>query len=247
VTAEASISGGSYVVNLRQQNFGANFSVNLNDSAGLIRSGGGTASGVNAEFSVSISTAAGVTAVKFVGGRAAGESGLRLTDTYGNVILLTEQGNQTVGVGLTAVARITAGDLQFQVGANAGQQVRLSLYDLGTTKLGTTAIAGKTLADVDVTASGGADQALQIIDAAIAQVSKLRGDMGAFQKNILESNLRSLNVAKENLTATESAIRDVNFAEEIASFTKYQILQQAGMSILGQANASPQQVLALLR
>jgi len=78
-------------------------------------------------------------------------------------------------------------------------------------------------------------------------VSKLRGDMGAFQKNILESNTRSLSVAKENLTASESSIRDVNFAEEITRFTKFQILQQAGMAVLGQANFAPQAVLQLIR
>jgi flagellin len=98
-----------------------------------------------------------------------------------------------------------------------------------------------------VTKTGGAEEALKIIDAAIQQVSKLRGDMGAFQKNVLESNMRSLAVAKENLTATESAIRDTNFAEEISRFTRFQILQQAGMSVLGQANFAPQAVLQLIR
>jgi flagellin len=114
-------------------------------------------------------------------------------------------------------------------------------------QLGTGVVAGKNLADVDVTKTGGAEEALRIIDAAIQQVSKLRGDMGAFQKNVLESNMRSLAVAKENLTATESAIRDTNFAEEISRFTKFQILQQAGMSVLGQANFAPQAVLQLIR
>jgi flagellin len=115
------------------------------------------------------------------------------------------------------------------------------------TKLGTGVVAGRSLADIDVTRTGGAEEALKIIDAAIQQVSKLRGDMGAFQKNVLESNMRSLAVAKENLTATESAIRDTNFAEEISRFTKFQILQQAGMSVLGQANFAPQAVLQLIR
>jgi flagellin-like hook-associated protein FlgL len=106
---------------------------------------------------------------------------------------------------------------------------------------------GQEPSDIDVTKTGGAEEALKIIDAAIQQVSKLRGDMGAFQKNVLESNMRSLAVAKENLTATESAIRDTNFAEEISRFTKFQILQQAGMSVLGQANFAPQAVLQLIR
>jgi flagellin len=247
VVAEASFANGSYVIRLRSSEYGANFRVNLDDSRGLVISGGGATNvvGRNAEYTVSINTAAGVTSVKFVGGRSAGESGLRLTDTYGNVILLTEAGNATTN--LVQVARITAGQLQFQVGANAGQTVALSLNNMSITQLGTGVVAGKSLADIDVTKTGGADEALRIIDAAIAQVSKLRGDMGAFQRNILESNMRSLSVAKENLTATESSIRDVNFAEEITRFTKFQILQQAGMAVLGQANFAPQAVLQLIR
>jgi flagellin len=175
---EASFANGSYVIRLRSSEYGANFRVNLDDSRGLVISGGGATNvvGRNAEYTVSINTAAGVTSVKFVGGRSAGESGLRLTDTYGNVILLTEAGNATAN--LVQVARITAGQLQFQVGANAGQTVALSLNNMSITQLGTGVVAGKSLADIDVTKTGGADEALRIIDAAIAQVSKLRGDMG---------------------------------------------------------------------
>lgn len=247
VVAEASISGGSYVVNLRQQTYGANFKVDFNDSTGLVRQGATLVAGRNAQFTVSLNTASGVTSVLFQGGRASSDNGLRLTDTNGNVLLLTEFANNSVTSALTAAARITTGELQFQVGANSAQTVRLSLNNLGTTQLGTSAVTGKSLADVDVTATGGAEDALKIIDSAIAQVSKLRGDMGSFQRNVLESNMRSLSVAKENLTATESAIRDVNFAEEITRYTKFQILQQAGMSVLGQANFAPQQVLQLIR
>ncbi|MCW5935495.1 MAG: hypothetical protein KIT45_14540, partial [Fimbriimonadia bacterium] len=247
VVAEASISGGSYVVNLRQQTYGANFKVDFNDSTGLVRQGATLVAGRNAQFTVSLNTASGVTSVLFQGGRASSDNGLRLTDTSGNVLLLTEFANNSVTGALTAAARITTGELQFQVGSNAAQTVRLSLNNLGTTQLGTSAVAGMSLADVDVTATGGAEDALKIIDSAIAQVSKLRGDMGSFQRNVLESNMRSLSVAKENLTATESAIRDVNFAEEITRYTKFQILQQAGMSVLGQANFAPQQVLQLIR
>jgi flagellin len=66
-------------------------------------------------------------------------------------------------------------------------------------------------------------------------------------RNVLESNVRSLGVAKENLAATESQIRDVDIAEEMTSYTKLQILQQSGLSVLAQANSAPQSVLSLLR
>lgn len=184
--------------------------------------------------------------VLFTGGKASGDSGLRLTDAKGNVLLLTEAGNHATN-GDGAIGRTSAGQLEFQIGANAGQLARFSINNMRADKLGTGAVAGLSLQDIDVTKTGGAEEALKIIDAAIQQVSKLRGDMGAFQKNVLESNMRSLSVAKENLTATESAIRDTNFAEEISRFTKFQILQQAGMSVLGQANFAPQGVLQLIR
>ncbi|MGQ9542373.1 MAG: flagellin, partial [Armatimonadota bacterium] len=72
-------------------------------------------------------------------------------------------------------------------------------------------------------------------------------NIGAFQKNVLESTMRSLNISRENLAASESAIRDTNVAEEVMNYTKLQILQQAGMAVLAQANAAPQMVLSLLR
>ena len=238
-------------VRLRAVEYGENFSVNLNDQQNiLLAPATGTtssATGQNARATVQVRDVDGnVVSVLFTGGVSRGDSGLRLTDARGNVLLLTEAGNDAA-IDDEAVGRTTAGQLQFQIGANAGQVARFSINNMRSDRLGTGVVAGRSLADIDVTRTGGAEEALRIIDAAIQQVSKLRGDMGAFQKNVLESNMRSLAVAKENLTATESAIRDTNFAEEISRFTKFQILQQAGMSVLGQANFAPQAVLQLIR
>jgi flagellin len=249
VVAELVPNAGNFNVRLRAAEYGANFSVTVNDAQAILYNSATTASntGVNAAATVSIQNIDGGTVtVLFTGGKASGDSGLRLTDAKGNVLLLTEFGNHTTN-GDGAIGRTSAGQLEFQIGANAGQVARFSINNMRADKIGTGVVAGKSLKDVDVTKTGGAEEALKIIDAAIQQVSKLRGDMGAFQKNILESNMRSLSVAKENLTATESAIRDTNFAEEISRFTKFQILQQAGMSVLGQANFAPQGVLQLIR
>jgi flagellin len=249
VVAELFVDNGDTFVRLRSTEYGANFSVNLNDQQEILLDGATSASatGVNAEARVTLSTIdGGEVFVTFTGGVSRGDSGLRLTDAKGNVILLNEAGNDDA-INDAVVGRTTTGQLQFQIGANAGQVARFSINNMRSDQLGTGVVAGKSLADIDVTKTGGAEEALKIIDAAIQQVSKLRGDMGAFQKNILESNMRSLSVAKENLTATESAIRDTNFAEEISRFTKFQILQQAGMSVLGQANFAPQAVLQLIR
>ena len=237
------------LVRLRSTEYGENFSVDLNDQQQILLNGATSASdtGVNAEARVTLSTIdGGEVFVTFTGGVSRSDSGLRLTDAKGNVLLLTEAGNDE-DINDAAVGRTTTGQLLFQIGANAGQVARFSINNMRSDKLGTGVVADKSLADIDVTKTGGAEEALKIIDAAIQQVSKLRGDMGAFQKNVLESNMRSLAVAKENLTATESAIRDTNFAEEISRFTKFQILQQAGMSVLGQANFAPQAVLQLIR
>jgi flagellin len=187
-----------------------------------------------------------VTSALFTGGVAAGDSGLKVKDAYGNTLLLTEAGNNT-GVTNARVAVVSAQSLVFQIGANSGQVARASLSDVRASQLGTTVVAGKNLNTIDVTTLQGAQDAIKIIDEAISQVSQLRGNIGAFQKQVLESTIRSLNISRENLSASESAIRDTNMAEEVMNYTKLQILQQAGMSVLAQANMAPQMVLSLLR
>jgi len=96
-----------------------------------------------------------------------------------------------------------------------------------------------------VTSAAGAQDAQAVIDKAINEVSTTRGTLGSFQKNTLESNLRNLRVAAQNLTASESQIRDTDMAKEMSEFTKNQILMQAGTSMLAQANQVPQVVLSL--
>ena len=103
------------------------------------------------------------------------------------------------------------------------------------------------LSGLDLTSQSGAQTALSAIDSAISQVSKGRGEIGSFTRNNLESNVRALSIAKENLSASESAIRDVDVADEMTNYTKLQILQQSGMAMLAQANNQSQSVLSLLR
>jgi flagellin len=75
----------------------------------------------------------------------------------------------------------------------------------------------------------------------------MRGSLGSFQSNFLESTVRSLGVAQENLTAAESQIRDADMATEMTRYTQLQILQQSGISMLAQANQAPQSILSLLQ
>ena len=94
--------------------------------------------------------------------------------------------------------------------------------------------------------STGAEGAIVAIDAAIKTVSSVRSDLGAVQ-NRFDHTIKNLNVAVENLSASESRIRDTDMASEMVSFTRAQILSQAGTSMLAQANQIPQGVLSLLR
>ena len=95
--------------------------------------------------------------------------------------------------------------------------------------------------------NGKAREASQIIDAAIVQVSVQRGRLGAFERNTLQTNINSLQVSLENITAAESRLRDTDFAEEVSKLTRAQVLNQVGTSVLATANSTAQSVLALLQ
>ena len=145
--------------------------------------------------------------------------------------------------------------LRFHVGPNAEHMASTSIRDMSTNQLGrATVVEGElpnksnfmSLADIDVRNEQGAQDALAIIDQALTEVATVRGELGAFQKHTLESNLTSLQVAAENMTAAESTIRDTDMAQELATFTRNQIMTQSATAMLAQANAMPQHVLRLL-
>ena len=133
----------------------------------------------------------------------------------------------------------SAGAITFQVGVNATSNDRISVSGVDATASG---IGINGLAISSVT---GANSALSILDSAISQVASLRGSFGTAQ-NRLESTIRSLGVSIENTSAAESRIRDVDVASETAILTRNQVLQQAGIAVLAQANVSTQSALALL-
>jgi flagellin len=127
-----------------------------------------------------------------------------------------------------------AGTVTFQVGANDSETTTVSLVSLGAQLSGVNGIT--TLSGVTLSA----------IDEAIGNVSSTRAAFGSVQ-NRLEHTLNHLSVYQENLTASESRIRDVDMASEMVNLTKNQILSQAGTAILAQANQASQSVLSLLR
>ena len=145
--------------------------------------------------------------------------------------------------------------LRFHVGPNAEHMASTSIRDMSTSQLGRAIVPEgempnksnfMSLADIDVRNEQGAQDALAIIDQALTEVASVRGELGAFQKHTLESNLTSLQVAAENMTAAESTIRDTDMAQELATFTRNQIMTQSATAQLAQANAMPQHVLRLL-
>ena len=88
---------------------------------------------------------------------------------------------------------------------------------------------------------------MRILDRALEEVSSTRGEIGAFQKNNLESNLSYLRIAHENVLSSESVIRDADMAEEMTNFTRNQIMVQSNTAMLAQANQTPNAVLTLLQ
>ena len=138
--------------------------------------------------------------------------------------------------------------LTFQIGPNKDQTASIAITQVNPTALGV-GVSGNQFAslnDIDVTSSAGAQDALEIIDSAVDDVAVLRGDLGAFQQNTLESTANNLEATLKNTVNAESVIRDTDFAEEISNFTKQQVLIQAGTSALSSANQTSQLVLSLL-
>lgn len=159
--------------------------------------------------------------------------------------------SDTFGTGTTEFA-VTGGGARFQLGAQvtSNQQVSLAIQSVAASKLGdgeTGYLSDVVTGGTSTLVGGDTASASKIIEKAIRQVAVLRGRLGAFEKNTLETNTNSLQVALENTTAAESSIRDADFATETSNLTRYQILAQAGTSVLATANSSTQNVLSLLR
>ncbi len=179
------------------------------------------------------------------------------------VVSTTQFGHYRLLDGTNAAKTVTNEDgsistqegLRFHVGPNAEHMASTSIRDMSTSQLGRAIVPEgempnksnfMSLADIDVRNEQGAQDALAIIDQALTEVASVRGELGAFQKHTLESNLTSLQVAAENMTAAESTIRDTDMAQELATLTRNQIMTQSATAQLAQANAMPQHVLRLL-
>jgi len=205
---------------------------------------------------------AGADVAAVVNGALATGDGLELSIRTASLdleLLLTETFATTVS-GTPSTFNITGGGSLYQLGpeVNASQQVNIGVQSIADSRLG-----GSLLTQPDGTTefqflnslkSGGANSLISgnfqnsssVIETAIDEVSTLRGRLGAFERNTLQPNIRSLNAALENVTASVSSIRDADFAMETSKLTRAQILASSSTSVLATANANAQNVLQLL-
>jgi flagellin len=211
---------------------------------------------------------AGVDGALLVDGQTFIGKGLHFSIHSGNIDADLDITPATATGAIATFLDVANSGVEFQVNetASPADRIALGLRDISTSRLGfdsrtdvlATAAAGTgTVLEGGFLTSlqtGGANDltknpgnALKIIDAAVSQITGLRGFLGAIQSFNLEPNLNNLEVSIENITAAESSIRDLDFAAETAEFTRTQVLFQAGISVLGSANLIPQTVLTLLQ
>ncbi len=196
----------------------------------------------------------GVNVAATVNGAAATGSGKVLTirtamlDTE---IDLTNATALSASGGADMAFTITGGGSDFSLGANV---TGVGMEPFGIQQVVASRLGNSTDGFLNTLKSGGTNSlkstnlntAQKIVDAAVKDITGLRGRLGNFQKNTVETTMNSLRITNENLQAAESAIRDTDFAKETANLTRTQILVNAATSVLAQSNVAPQNVLSLL-
>jgi flagellin len=239
---------GSFTNKDIQVGYAANDAINVN----IVSNG---AVGAKSTWAANAATTTAAAAVFTVTGGVTITTGT-LTAMTGaaNQQNIADQLNNDAAFSSALVARVNNGSLEVQMkdsSVTGPIAVTGGLNAAGTNAAGTTANGGFDAAtllggSVDLSTKAGATAAITSVDNAIKKVSTSRANLGSIQ-NRFEHTINNLNVAVENLSASESRIRDTDMAQEMVSFTRAQILSQAGTSMLSQANQAPQSVLSLLR
>ena len=215
---------------------------------------GGASSPVSIAMEVRSSVEGVITTIQLFNGTTSAPTSIALT--VGTAVIGTMNisvANISMGdIGKTALVQVTArraavttdSSLTFQVGANEGQFIRMGVQDMraAAMRLETISIIGSNDEDSRIKSQN----AIGVVDQALDYVNTMRSRLGAFQ-NRVEYMLQNLQTSRENLTASESRIRDADLAVETANLTKAQILTQAGTTVLSQANSTPQSALSLLK
>ena len=248
VNISATMSGTSNLLNLvtainaQQGNTGVSASLNSSGGVDMVQADGYDIKLSGFVHSAAVEIGSGATSSTF--SNIATEQSIRVTGNEGQYVTLYDGGNRT-----SANSTVVGGQVTFN---------GLSAYNISSSIAGTvgsifsgaaSASNASTLSSVnavDVSTVAGANSAIAVADAALAQVNTIRSDMGAIQ-NRFQSTVANLQATSENVTAARSRIQDTDFAAETANLTRNQILQQAGVAMLAQANALPNTVLSLLK
>ena len=146
--------------------------------------------------------------------------------------------------------KVSQNSLIFQVGPDAGQKVSVALNSVTTRTIALNVdnqSGFRNLSQVDVLTAQGAEDTMRLVSKAIDDITVVRGGLGAIQKNAMESNIRSLQVSREELINAESIIRDADMAFETSEFVRNKTLMASGMAMLSQANQTSQNVLNLIQ
>ena len=232
------------IITLRHKEFGSEHTFQAaSNTAGLVSS----------VANVSVVAANGTDVAGEINGEQAYGKGQILTggpgaDTAEGIQIRYTGESAPVG-GKAGTVTFSQNSLTFQVGADANQFSEVSLQSIKTDDLGRGTVNSSnfdSLSKVKVLNSEQAQDTIRVIDKAILEVNATRGEMGAFQKNNLESNMNYLRIAHENSVSSESVIRDADMAEEMATFTRNQIMMEASTSMLAQANQNSMTVLKLI-
>jgi flagellin len=230
---------------------------------------GGTGAATTAAISAAITDPADLTNLSTAINAASNTTGITASFTNGNKnsLMLTAADGRNISIG--TFANDTTGNQNASFGGAAmveGAAATANAVATGTVSLSSSrgailtatangdvfAAAGAntstftTLATVNISTAAGASAALNVLDAALAQVNSGRAELGAIQ-NRFDATIENLQTFSENLSASRSRIQDADFAAETASLSRAQVLQQAATAMIAQANQQPQQVLALLR
>lgn len=241
VRAVASGTNGSAGFRIESLGFGANAFVKVDTLSGTFE--------LLDESGVVDTRDEGRNAVATINGASTVSNGLKLAVSTAQLQVEVTL-DEDFGAGATSFA-ITGGGALFQLGPSVGsnQQANIGVRSMQANKLGdeidgflSELMTGQPHQLNKVSNR----QASRIVEKVIDQVSVLRGRLGAFERNTLQTNINQLQITAENLTSSESSIRDTDFAVETSELTRAQILVQAGNSVLAIANAQSQNVLTLL-
>lgn len=218
---------------------------------------------VTADISVNLVSVTDLSGLADAINAAAGSTGITATATSGSVELVNEQGDDihitafavtTVdatmdlsgvdGVAATLdeaggnVTGIVGGELTFNSSAAYSVEAAATMHD--------SAVSFSNVSTIDIGTQLGSNNAMDVLDGALRAISDSRADLGAIQ-NRMASTIANLSKSSETITAARSRVQDADFAMETSNLTRTQILQQAGVAMLTQANAQPQLVLSLLQ